>query len=261
MWSQDDAKSQATKTWFDISIFPVDGRAFTYGYLEDKTPCYTLFDTGASKAMLNKKFYDEHPILHHYPKYPINVQPIQVANDQLMTVKEATKCLISFGGHTFEIIAYLLPFSTAFDFIFGLKTMTEIEGKSNYSKLEFKFKKRSCGIKPLKDIHLPVGKTTAIDCEMVRKLPDLSDGTVVVKMKSQREDCLPQTLKITVVNGKIHMNVTNTGQGELHLHRGHHIGIVHLRSAGYYHITRVLQLHFSCIYLVYELCRFNFFIS
>ena len=86
-----------------------------------------------------------------------------------MSVKEGIKLLSSFGGHTFEIIAYLLPFSTAFDFIFGLKTMTDIEGKSNYSKLEFKFTKRSIGIIPTKDIHLPVGKTTAIDCEMVRK--------------------------------------------------------------------------------------------
>ena len=140
VWSQDDAKSQATKTWFYMGIFPVDGRASTYGYLVDKTPCYTLFDTGASKAMLNKKVYDEHPILHHYPRYPINAQPIQVPNDQPMAVKEAIIFFISFGGHTFEIIAYLVPFSTAFDLIFGLKTMTEIEGKSNYSKLEFKFK-------------------------------------------------------------------------------------------------------------------------
>ena len=155
-----------------------------------------------------------------------------------MTVKVAIKFLISFRGHTFEIITYLLPFSTAFDFIFGLKTMIEIEGKSNYSKLEFKFKKRSIGITPSKDIHLPLGKTTAIDSEIVRKPPDLSDSIVVVTMKSQREDCLPQTLKVAVGNGKIHMNVTNTGQGELHLHRGQNIGIVDLRSAGYYNITR-----------------------
>ena len=86
-----------------------------------------------------------------------------------MPVKEAIEFLISFGGHTFEIIAYLLPFSTAFDFIFGPKTMTETEGKRYYSKLEFKFKKRSVGIMPLKDIHLPVGQTRAIDCEMVKK--------------------------------------------------------------------------------------------
>ena len=81
--------------------------------------------------MLNRKFYDEHPMLHQYYKYPINVQPIQVANNQLMTVKEAIKVVFSFGGHTFQVIAYLLPFSTSSDFIFGLKTMTEIEG-DNY---------------------------------------------------------------------------------------------------------------------------------
>ena len=73
---------------------------------------------------------------------------------------------------------------------------------------------------------------------MVRKLSDLSDGPVVVQMKSQREDCLPQTLRVALVNGKICTNVKNTGQGELHLHRGQNIGIVDLISAGYYHITR-----------------------
>ena len=57
-------------------------------------------------------------------------------------------------------------------------------------------------------------------------------------MKSHREDCLPQTLRVALVNGIIPMNVTNTGQGELHLHRGQTIGVDDLRSAGYYHITR-----------------------
>ena len=70
LWSQDDAKSQATKTWFDMGIFPVDGRASTYGYLVDKTHCYTLFDTGASKAMLNK-----HSMM--YIQYFINTLNIQ----------------------------------------------------------------------------------------------------------------------------------------------------------------------------------------
>ena len=84
--------------------------------------------------------------------------------------------------------------------------------------LEFKFKKKSIGITPSKNIHLPVGKTTVFDCDMVKEPSDLSDGPIVVKMKLQREDHLPQTLRIALVNGKIHMNVINTGQGELHLH-------------------------------------------
>ena len=224
LWSKDDAKSQSAKTWFDVGIFPFDSRTTTHGYLVDKTPCYTLFRTGASKAMLNKKFYDEHPILHHYPKYQIHVQPIQLANNQPMTVKEAIK--------------FLLPFSTSLDFIFGLKTMTEIEGKRYYSKLEFKFKKRSIGFTPSKDIHLSVGKTTDYEREIVKKPSDLSDGQEVVKMKLLREDCQLQTLRVALVNGKMNLNVTNTGQGEFHLHRGQNIGVIDLRSAGYFHINR-----------------------
>ena len=60
--------------------------------------------------------------------------------------------------------------------------MTEIEGKRNDLKLEFKFNKRSIDISPTKDIHLPTGKTTAFDCEMVKKPSDLSGGLVVVKI-------------------------------------------------------------------------------
>ena len=98
--------------------------------------------------------------------------------------------------------------------------MTEIDENSNYSKLEFKFKKISIVITPSKDIHLPAGKTTAIDYEMVGRPSDHSDGPVVMRMKSQREDCLPQTLRVAVENGKIHVNNINTGQRELDLYRG-----------------------------------------
>ena len=83
--SQDDAKCQSTETWFDLGTFPFDGIAISNGYVVDKLPCYTLFNT--SKALLNRKFYNEHPILHQHPRYSINKQPIQVANDQIMTVK------------------------------------------------------------------------------------------------------------------------------------------------------------------------------
>ena len=62
--------------------------------------------------------------------------------------------------------------------------MKEIEGRSNYSKFEFKFKKRTIDIMPTKDIHLQVGKAKAFDCDMVKKTSDLADGPVVVKMKS-----------------------------------------------------------------------------
>ena len=48
-------------------------------------------------------------------------------------------------------------------------------------------------------------------------------------MKSQREVCLYETLTVALVNGKIHMNITDTGHGELHLYRGQNIGVVDLK--------------------------------
>ena len=43
---------------------------------------------------------------------------------------------------------------------------------------------------PTIGIHVPVGKTTSLDCEMVKKSPDIVDGPVTVKMKAQRDDYL-----------------------------------------------------------------------
>ena len=62
---------------------------------------------------------------------------------------EAINFFISFGCLTCVIIAYLLWFSTSLTLFFDW-TMTDIKGKSNYSKLEFKFKKSSIGITAIK---------------------------------------------------------------------------------------------------------------
>ena len=48
----------------------------------------------------------------------------------------------------------------------------------------------------MKDIYLPVGKTTAFDCEVIKTASDIADGSVIVKIKPKREDCLPQTLRV-----------------------------------------------------------------
>ena len=47
---------------------------------------------------------------------------------------------------------------------------------------------------------------------MIKKPSDLADGPVVMKMKSQRKDCIPQTLKVDLVNGKCYMKGKNTSQ-------------------------------------------------
>ena len=85
--------------------------------------------------------------------------------------------------------------------------MRKGEGKSNYSKIEFKFKKGSIDLIPTKPLHVPAGRSTAFDCKMVKNPPHFIDGPVIEKMKSQREECSPQTLTVELVKGYIHINV------------------------------------------------------
>ena len=74
---------------------------------------------------------------------------------------------------------------------------------------------------------------------MVRKALGVADHPVVVKINSQREDCLPQTLRAELVNGKTYIKVTNTGQREVHIYKDQNIGVVDLRSASYFNTLKM----------------------
>ena len=48
--------------------FPCDQYAWTSGILQDGTVIRLQIDTGATKCIMSKGFYDVHPILHNIPK-------------------------------------------------------------------------------------------------------------------------------------------------------------------------------------------------
>ena len=65
--------TEGYKLLFKQRRFPIgiDGEATAH--LLDNTPIsvYSLIDSGASRPILNKHFYDAHPFLHTYPRYKI----------------------------------------------------------------------------------------------------------------------------------------------------------------------------------------------
>ena len=95
----------------------------------------TLIDTGCSKPILNKKFYDKHPYLHEMPHYAIPSIGVIVADDGVIKVTEAIQFMIKFHGHVFEFIAYLADMSVTFDFVVGQKCMYELEATVDYNNL------------------------------------------------------------------------------------------------------------------------------
>ena len=132
-------------SWFPEGNFKINIRGETTGHLLDGTPVKvrTLIDSGATKPMLNKKFYDKTPFLHAYPVHKIKPRGIRIANDQILTIEECVTIMINFGGHVFEMTVYLIDMSENYDFVIGQKTMYELEGGPHFGNLNFHFMMRS----------------------------------------------------------------------------------------------------------------------
>ena len=104
-------------SWFPEGIFQISTKGETTGYLLDGTPIRvkTLVNSGATKPILNTKFYNRTEFLHQYPKFKIKARKIKVADARMIIIDECINMVISFGSHVFEMIVYLLDMDENFD--------------------------------------------------------------------------------------------------------------------------------------------------
>ena len=226
-------------SWFAKPIIPVNARIMNVGGLIDGTPCRTLWDSGATKSMMNKTFYKQHPILHKYPIFKIKAQKIRVANDQVMIVREAIKFVIQFSGHLLEIISYLLPFANDIDLIMGAKTMMELESTIDFQQAEVVLTQRSLEMYPNKDIHIPPKTTSVFYAGCTDLPPEMNSCKVIVKLKLNREDMLPQTVETYIERGRVYLHLHNYSKTKpLEINKDEVLGCLDFRSAGYFHLTR-----------------------
>ena len=95
---------EGNNMWFKQGKFPINLHGETEGKLMDGNgiKVTTLMDTGCSKPILNKKFYDKHPYLHQFPCYPLQAIGVVVAKDGVIKVTEAIKFMVKFHGHVFD---------------------------------------------------------------------------------------------------------------------------------------------------------------
>ena len=101
--------TEGYKLWFKQGRFPIgiDGEATAH--LLDNTPITvrTIIDSGASRPILNKHFYDAHPFLYTYPKYKIAPRGMVIGNDTVRPYNEAIAIMVKFSGHVFYIVVLL----------------------------------------------------------------------------------------------------------------------------------------------------------
>ena len=106
--------------------------------------------------------------------------------------------VISFGSHVFEMVVYLLDMDDNFDFVIGQKAMYELEGGPNFGTLTFHFLMRSIPLKAMKEVTIEPGQAKMYGIWMLAVPPDFKGGTGVIKLRSENQGMLPQTLKLEV---------------------------------------------------------------
>ena len=245
---------EGNNMWFKQGKFPINLHAESQGELMDGTQIKvtTLIDTGCSKPILNKKFYDKHPYLQEMPHYSIHSIGVVVADDGVIKVTEAIQFMIKFHGHVFEFIAYLADMSDTFDFVIGHKSMYELEAIVDYNNLAFTFLKRSLPIFAKEDYTVKSGKTKDIVLELkdipfeVHGYKDFpKDGVATVaKLKSAKDSQMVQTLILHLgEDGKTTVQLSNHSNENWKIHEGGMIGCLDMRSSGYFHVSRETLQH------------------
>ena len=105
--------TEGYKLWFKQGRFPIgiDGEATAHLLDDTPIPVKTLIDSGASRPILSRHFYDTHPFLHTYPRYKIPPRGMVIGNDTVLPCDEAIAIMVKFSGHVFHMICYLLEVS------------------------------------------------------------------------------------------------------------------------------------------------------
>ena len=249
--------TEGYKLWFKQGRFPIgiDGEATAHLLDDTPIPVKTLIDSGASRPILSRHFYDNHPFLHTYPRYKIPPRDMVVGNDTVLPCDEAIAIMVKFSGHVFHMICYLMEVSKDYGLYIGQKAMYELEGGADFRNLSFHFLMRSLNLYAGDTVKIKPGQTKVVpmflDTHAIERDMNLGEKRklgidlysrenekVIVNLKTERKDGLVQTLPAVMSKGTISLTAVNNTDIEWKIDRYQLMGSLDCRSFGYFHISR-----------------------
>ena len=240
--------TEGYKLWFKQGRFPtgIDGEA----HLLDNTPIpvKTLIDSGASRPILNKHFYDANPFLHTYPRYKIANRGMVIGNDTVLPCNEAIAIMVKFSGHVFHMICYLLECSKDYGLYIGQKAMYELKVGADFRNLSFHLLMRSLNLHAGETVKIKQGQSKMVplclDTYAMRRDSQLGERKLLenekvnINLKTERKDKLVQTLPALMSKGTIFLSAVNNTDIVWKIEKSQMMGSLDCRSLGYFHISR-----------------------
>ena len=192
---------------------------------------------------MSKSFYMQSKILHALPKIVPTTQRIQVGNGQYVAVLFVIPVIIEIHIHLFEVFTLVSEIHDNVDLVLGMKNAYELEGIVDMRDSSFKFLNRSIPFfsKEQTIVKPKEKKFVKIEAPFIDEI----SGHVIVKMIDNEGRCTV-VLKLKFVRNCASLDVVNNTQETVIFDPNQILGILDLRSLGYYKIKQgVLQHNLS----------------
>ena len=212
---------------------------------------------------MSKSFFMHCKSLHTLPKFAATTQKIQVGNGQCVSILFIIPVIVEVHGHRFEIYMLVSEIHENVDLVLGIKNVFELEGVINSRDCRFEFLNRSVPIYPEKEIILRLDEQKLVKV----KAPFIHEisGLAIIKIIDGKTNST-LLIKLKFMCNKAVLDIKNAGKDTMILNPREMIGIVDIRSLGYYEIKQgILQHNLSRYYRFEEgskLCEyFNKFVD
>ena len=226
--------------------FPITEQGFVIGRVLNGEECQILLDTGVSKSYMSKSYYLRCNVSHNLPKFASKTQRIQVGNDQYVGVLFVIPVIVEICGHRLEGFTLVSEIFDNVDMVLGIKNIFELKGVIDSHESCFRFLSRSIPIFPREQVVVKPGekKLIPIETPFVEEI----SGMAIIKIIDKGQKML-MMLKLKFIHNKAMFDITNNTREILIFDKKTMIGILDLRSLGYYKIKQgVLQQNLNRYY-------------
>ena len=171
--------------------------------------------------------------------------------------------IVDIHGHRFEIYTLVSEIHENVDLVLGIKNVFELEGIINSRDCCFKFLNRSVPIYPENEIVLKSNEQKLV--KVKAPFADKISGMAIIKILDS-STCSTLLIKLKFTCNKAVLDIVNKGKNTMVFKPEEVIGIIDLRSFGYYKIKQgILQQHLNRYYRfekAEKLCQyFNRFVN
>ena len=161
--------------------------------------------------------------MHKLPKFSTTCIGIKIGNGSIIPTLFVIPIQFMTHGHVFEIYTIGAEIDDGMDLVFGFKNMAETE---------YDFIGRSIPVYPQNDLDVPVGKQVLI--KIKAPFGEKLSGRIMTKMFGNEKAF---TMKLRIENKQGCVQFVNKGHETIKLRENKAIGILDLRSVGYFKVS------------------------